>query len=199
MTVEDDADAVMHADVELTHTVGGGDYAGETAAPVVVTLAARQQPATPRVMITTDEERWPGQALQIEHQALDEPRVGGERWTLRADDRCRRAGRGAATRPTDGGSRQRRRRGRSKTLRASGSMKCRSDHTQVVSGGMSITGMSRGCRTSRRARVLDERRRRSPVTLSGSQNATLGMTLGGVSETIHSSRVPTTPGEEADA
>ena len=36
--VDDDDDAVMHEDVELTHTVGGGDYVGVTAAAVTVTL-----------------------------------------------------------------------------------------------------------------------------------------------------------------
>ena len=38
VTVEDDADAVMHADVDLTHTVGGGGYDGVTALSVTVTL-----------------------------------------------------------------------------------------------------------------------------------------------------------------
>ena len=38
VTVTDDADAVMHEDVELTHSVGGGGYDGVTAAPVAVTL-----------------------------------------------------------------------------------------------------------------------------------------------------------------
>ena len=39
VTVEADADAVMHDDVELTHAVGGADYGGRvTAAPVTVTL-----------------------------------------------------------------------------------------------------------------------------------------------------------------
>ena len=43
-TVEDDADAVMHADVELTHAVGGGGYDGVTAASVAVTLAETTVP-----------------------------------------------------------------------------------------------------------------------------------------------------------
>ena len=38
VTVTDDDDAVMHEDVELTHSVGGGGYDGVTAAPVAVTL-----------------------------------------------------------------------------------------------------------------------------------------------------------------
>ena len=44
VTVEDDADAVMHADVELTHTVGGGGYDGVTASSVAVTLAETTVP-----------------------------------------------------------------------------------------------------------------------------------------------------------
>ncbi len=44
VTVEDDADAVMHADVELTHTVGGGGYDGVTAPSVAVTLAETTVP-----------------------------------------------------------------------------------------------------------------------------------------------------------
>ena len=44
VTVEDDADAVMHADVELTHAVGGGGYDGVTAASVAVTLAETTVP-----------------------------------------------------------------------------------------------------------------------------------------------------------
>ena len=60
-----------------------GGIQGEVALTVE---AARQQPATPRVMITTDEEPVAGAGAQIEHQARIEPRVGVSDIT-QADDR----------------------------------------------------------------------------------------------------------------
>ncbi len=44
VTVQADADAMMHEDVELTHSVGGEDYNGVTAAPVAVTLTETTVP-----------------------------------------------------------------------------------------------------------------------------------------------------------
>ena len=55
VTVEDDADAVMHEDVELTHSVGGGGYDGVTAAPVSVTLRETTVPALTIADATADE------------------------------------------------------------------------------------------------------------------------------------------------
>ena len=53
VTVEDDSDALMHEDVELTHTVGGGGYAGVTAAPVTVTL---RETTVPQMTIGDEED-----------------------------------------------------------------------------------------------------------------------------------------------
>ena len=44
VTVDDDADAVMHEDAELTHSVSGGDYGGVEAKAVPVTLSETTVP-----------------------------------------------------------------------------------------------------------------------------------------------------------
>ena len=56
VTVEDDADAVMHEDVELTHSVGGGGYDAVTAAPVSVTLRETTVPQLTIADATADED-----------------------------------------------------------------------------------------------------------------------------------------------
>ena len=56
VTVEADADAVMHEDVELTHDVGGGGYDGVTAVPVSVTLTETTVPQMAIADASADEE-----------------------------------------------------------------------------------------------------------------------------------------------
>ena len=56
VTVEDDPDAVMHGDVELTHTVGGGGYDGVTASPVAVTLRETTVPQVSIADAQADED-----------------------------------------------------------------------------------------------------------------------------------------------
>ena len=55
VTVADDLDAVMHEDVELTHSVGGGGYDAVTAAPVLVTLRETTVPQMTIADGTADE------------------------------------------------------------------------------------------------------------------------------------------------